>query len=279
MTAIIGMSFKEIYKKKAFTLGFILSLAYLMLYGVGLNLIYKNTPEDNLFYRAMMESQLISLGLYFAGFIVALLVVLSSSGSISSEIENGIMYSVASKPISRTSIILGKFVGIGGIMVVYASGLFAAVIVLNVALGGNLARGIGIINILEGLAYFDLIPIILLAVTMLGSAATSTIGAGIISIVLYGLASVGGMLEQFGIALKNESLANVGIISSLIMPSDAIHRKMTTSMFDMGNFNILGMSPIGGSVSEPSMWMVIYSILYVILIIWFAVGVFNRKDL
>lgn len=279
MTAIMGMSFKEIYKKKAFMLGFILSIAYLLLYGVGLNLIYKNTLSDNLIYRAMMESQLISMGLYFAGYLVALLVVLSSSGSISSEIENGIMYSVASKPISRTSIMMGKFAGIGGIMVVYASCLFAAVIGLNVVLGGNLARGIGIINILKGLAFFDLIPLMLLAVTMLGSAATSTIGAGIISIVLYGLASVGGMLEQFGIALKNQSLANIGIISSLIMPSDSIYRKMTTSMFDMGDFSILGMSPLGGSASEPSVWMVVYSVIYVIFIVWSAVWVFNRRDI
>ncbi len=282
MAAIIGMSFKEIYKKKAFVLGAILSLAYLFLYGTGLRLLFKDMTRTDLVSNAIMQSQLISVGLYFAGFIVSLLVILTSSGSISSEVDNGIMYSVASKPVSRTEIVMGKFIGIGCIMVIYASLLFLAVIGLNAAMGANLLRVLGIAKIFKGLALFDLIPVILLAFTMLGSVAVNTIGAGVISIILYGLASVGGMMEQIGASVGNASLVNIGIISGLIMPTDTIYRKMFSSMFKIESglgLDILDITPFGGSVLEPSVWMVVYTVIYVVFIMGCAVRTFNGKDI
>ncbi len=282
MAAIIGMSFKEIYKKKAFVLGAVLSLAYLFLYGTGLHLLFKDMTGSDLLSNAMMQSQLISVGLYFASFIVALLVILTSSGSISSEVDNGIMYSVASKPVSRTEIVMGKFIGIGCIMVLYASCMFLAVIGINAVMGSNLLRGIGITKILKGLALFDLIPVILLSFTILGSTALNTIGAGVVSIILYGLASVGGMMEQIGASVGNASLVNIGIISGLIMPTDTIYRKMFSSMLEIESglsLDILDISPFGGSVLEPSVWMVLYAALYAAAMLWCAIRVFNRKDI
>lgn len=279
MAAIMSISFKEIYQKKVFWLGLILSIGYLVLYGIGVHLIYKDIATVDLFYKGMIEAQIMSLGFYFAVFLIAFVVVLTASGSVSAEVENGIMYSIASKPISRNEIILGKFFGIGSIIVIYASFLYLAVLLINFAMGANLAAGLLLSNILKGLIYFDLVPVTLLAVTLLGSSATNTIGAGIISIILYGLASVGGMLEQFGVMLNNNHLVNVGIISSLIMPSDALYRKMTTSLFETEGINILSLSPIGGSVSEPSVWMIVYGIAYIIVVVSITLRVFNQKDL
>jgi len=279
MAAIMSISFKEIYQKKVFWLGLILSIGYLVLYGIGVHLIYEDIATTELFYKGMMEAQIMSLGFYFAVFLTAFVVVLTASGSVSAEAENGIMYSVASKPISRNEIILGKFFGIGSIIIVYASFLYLAVLLINLMMGANLAAGLSLSNILQGLIYFDLVPVTLLAVTLLGSSLTNTIGAGIISIILYGLASVGGMLEQFGVMLNNNHLVNVGIISSLIMPSDALYRKMTTSLFEQEGINILSISPFGGSASEPSVWMVAYGIAYIIVVLVITLRVFNQKDL
>jgi len=279
MAAIMSISFKEIYQKKVFWLGLILSIGYLVLYGIGVHLIYKDMATTELFYKGMIEAQIMSLGFYFAVFLTAFVVVLTASGSVSAEVENGIMYSVASKPISRNEIILGKFFGIGSIIIVYASFLYLAVLLINLMMGANLAAGLSLSNILKGLIYFDLVPVTLLAVTLLGSSLTNTIGAGIISIILYGLASVGGMLEQFGVMLNNNHLVNVGIISSLIMPSDALYRKMTTSLFEQEGINILSISPFGGSASEPSVWMVAYGIAYIIVVVVITLRVFNQKDL
>jgi len=279
MAAIMSISFKEIYQKKVFWLGLILSIGYLVLYGIGAHLIYKDIATVDLFYKGMIEAQIMSLGFYFAVFLTAFVVVLTASGSVSAEVENGIMYSIASKPLSRNEIILGKFFGIGSIIVIYASFLYLAVLLINFAMGANLAGGLSLSNILKGLIYFDLVPVTLLAVTLLGSSLTNTIGAGIISIILYGLASVGGMLEQFGVMLNNNHLVNVGIISSLIMPSDALYRKMTTSLFEQEGINILSISPFGGSASEPSVWMVSYGIAYIIVVLGITLRVFNQKDL
>jgi hypothetical protein len=37
---------------------------------------------------------------------------------------------------------------------------------------------------------------------------------------------VGGMMEQIGALIEYKALVNIGVISSLIMPTDAIYRKM-----------------------------------------------------
>ncbi|MGB9809017.1 MAG: ABC transporter permease, partial [Caldanaerobacter sp.] len=233
MTTIIKYTFKEMLKKRAFLLVFILSLLYLSIYAFGLSRIF-DRPSSSIF-DIIVESQILSAGLFFANFIVAFLVVLTSVNAISGEIESGTIYSILSKPIKRYELVLGKFIGLSTMIAIYSSIMFLSVVGLNIWFGSKISFGWD--NILKALFFFDLGPIVFLALIIASSSIFSTVNTGIIAIMAYGIALVGGVLEQIGYAIKQspagmlgsnsgEGLINAGILTSLILPTDVIYRKM-----------------------------------------------------
>lgn len=147
MITIIKYTFKEMLKKRAFLLVSLLSLLYLSIYTFGLSKIFER-PNDSI-YDIIFQSEILSAGLFFANFIVAFLVVLTSVNAISGEIENGTIYAVLSKPIKRYELVLGKFIGLGAMIVIYSSIMFLSVVGLNIFMGSKITFEAS--NILRGL--------------------------------------------------------------------------------------------------------------------------------
>ena len=95
---------------------------------------------------------------------------------------------------------------------------------------------------------------------------------------LYGLALVGGMVEQLGVLLDNQVMQNMGIISSLLLPSDALWR-MAAQRLDVQELAVLaGGGPFQG-FSQPSAIMLVWTLLYISFAVLLGVRVFGRKDL
>jgi hypothetical protein len=89
---------------------------------------------------------------------------------------------------------------------------------------------------------------------------------------------LGGLLELIGSLLNIQTLINVGVITSLILPSDVIWR--LTSGIIQPNSNLRFDSPIPIAVSSPpSNAMVVYAVAYVFAMLGGAVFVFSRRDL
>ncbi|MGB9678943.1 MAG: ABC transporter permease [Thermoanaerobacteraceae bacterium] len=280
MTTIIKYTFKEMLKKRAFLLVFILSLLYLSIYAFGLSKIFDH-PSSSIF-DIIVESQILSAGLFFANFIVAFLVVLASVNAISGEIESGTIYSILSKPIKRYELVLGKFIGLSTMIVIYSSIMFLSVVGLNIFMGSKITFEAS--NILRGLFFFDLGPIVFLALIIASSSIFSTVNTGIIAIMAYGIALVGGVLEQIGVAMqqsqiKGEGLINAGILTSLILPTDVIYRKMTAELLTQNSGISFMTQGLFGGMSQPSLYMFIYIFFYVVFLLYYGSKRFSQRDL
>lgn len=281
MFTIAKYSFKEMFNKKALILMLLLTAAYLLLYGFGVREVYMHNTSTKSFYFMAMASQIISLGLYFANFLIAFLVAVTAVGALAGDIESGAMQALLVKPIKRWEIVMGKFLGIGAMVSLYSAAFFTAIIALNKFFGA--AINLPLSNLLEGALLFILGPIILLSVVIWGSARLSTLNTGILVVMLYGFAMVGGMLEQIGSAMiaageKAQGLINAGIISSLVMPTDVIFRKMNSVLFTSGGLNFLSGGFLGTG-SEPSIWMMVYIAIYIAAALYMAVSCFSRRDI
>jgi ABC-type transport system involved in multi-copper enzyme maturation permease subunit len=283
---IIKYTFKEMLKKRAFLLVSLLSLLYLSIYAFGLSKIFER-PNDSI-YDIIFQSQILSAGLFFANFIVAFLVVLTSVNAISGEIESGTIYAVLSKPIKRYELVLGKFIGLGTMIVIYSSIMFLSVVGLNIFMGAKITFEAS--NILRGLFFFDLGPIVFLALIIASSSIFSTVNTGIIAIMAYGIALVGGVLEQIGTAMQQsqvgtfglksgESLINAGIITSLILPTDVIYRKMTAELLTQSSGISFMTQGLFGGMSQPSIYMFIYIFFYVVFLLYYGAKRFSQRDL
>ncbi|MDI6907689.1 MAG: hypothetical protein QMC81_09460, partial [Thermoanaerobacterales bacterium] len=75
----------------------------------------------------------------------------------------------------------------------------------------------------------------------------------------------------------------IGILTSLIMPVDALYRKVIYLL--LGSADVRNpfaaaaqMGPFGAQV-EPSVWMLVYTALYLVGALGAAAWVFTRRDI
>lgn len=287
MWTIVRLTFREMLNKKILYLGLIMTLIYLGFFGFGMYSMADGMKEAPSISRLGAAAAVMAAGIYVSGLLVSAVTIFSSVGSISSEIENGILQAVVAKPLRRSDVFLGKFFGLGLTTIGYSLLIFLAT-TLIVRHFFNLQSS----SYFTALLLFCLEPLILLVITMWGSTFMTTLGNGVTVFILYCLSVVGGMVEQIGGQLANvnamvggspidgSSLLTFGILSSLIMPTDSMYRLVNFTLLYKSSVPVeaLNFNPFS-TMSPPSIWAVVYTALYLLVFLYLGVRAFNRRDI
>lgn len=279
MFAIALLTWREVARRRLLAAAVLLSIIFLGLYGLGLYYANKeiatHTGQLASLEREIFIQQILSMGLYFGSFIVSFLAIFAAAGTISGEIEGGTIYALIARPIHRSEIIFGKLFGYSSLLVVYAAGFLFLISSLV-----YLVTGFRINGIIIALGLFCLQPLILLSVTTLGSVSLPSLANGIVMFMLYAIAVVGGMVEQIGWLARSVTMQKVGVISSLVLPIDAVYRKIVHILLSStgSSMAFAQMGPFG-CMSEPSVWMLFYTLIYIAVAIILAVYFFCKKDI
>ena len=130
---------------------------------------------------------------------------------------------------------------------------------------------------LMGALHVYLECLLLLTVTFACGTKFSTLTNGVIVLGLHGLAFVGGWIEQIGALTTSPRLVTVGIVASLLMPSEAIWRRASFEM-QSSLTRSLQFSPFS-SASAPSAAMVGYAAVYLLIAMGIALYNFRERDL
>jgi len=156
--------------------------------------------------------------------------------------------------------------------------LYLALMVSGVVVLGNALTDYDLPNVGRALPLIWLNGLLLLSVSLLGGTRLSTLANGVVVFAGYGVAVIGGWVEQIGAFLNSSMAVNVGIVSSLILPSEALWKRaayeMRSPVVDM-----LGFSPFTSGNSVPSGAMVGYAIAYAVVALLLALRSFSRRDL
>ncbi|WP_077212258.1 ABC transporter permease subunit [Bacillus dakarensis] len=289
MWTISKLTFKEIISKRIFLITIIMTLVFLALYGTAIYFAGKEGTQvgpngvqgtETILVQQFISSQLLGVGLYFSSFITALLAILSSVSAISGEVSSHQIDTWLMRPISRAQFVWGKFVGLALIMIAYAVVLFFSIILLHQGIGKEwMELDIQPMQMIKAVSVFVIQPFVLIAFGLLLSTRMTTLNAGIVSIVLYGAAFIGGFIEQFGALIEKAALVNIGVITSLIFPIDSMYRKMTMILFDsIDNPLSLAQGGMFTSVSNPSNVMVWYAVVYGIVVVFLSIYSFKKRD-
>lgn len=279
LAVIIRLTLHEARRRKLLWLGLGMGVLFLALFGTGFHFAYEDFrgsfPPDFPFARAeylLFNNMFLTAALYVVNFLVVMITALTAVGSVSSEIDSGTIHAIAAKPIYRWQIILGKWIGQAMLVALYTALLSGGVMAIVYLISGYVARhalGVMLILTLEGLA--------VLSVTLLGSASLSTLANGVMVFMLYGLAFVGGWVEQIGTMLESRTAVDLGILSSLLMPSEGLWR-YAVSLMQGGATDLTRMGPFM-VFSQPTPAFVIYAVLYTLGLLGAAVWAFARRDL
>jgi ABC-type transport system involved in multi-copper enzyme maturation permease subunit len=197
-----------------------------------------------------------------------------SADTLAGEIATGTVQALVTKPVRRAEIVLGKWLGFAGLLALYLGlmdGGLAAIVYLQ--------AGYVIPNLVEGVLLTYLETLVIMTLTLACSSTLSTLATGGVVFGLWGLAFIGGFVEQVGALLQNQAVVNIGIISSLILPTEALLRRALYIMSSPVTQS-LGISAGPAFVfSVPSTAMVVYGALYLVVVLAAAVRRFGGRDL
>lgn len=283
MLTIMKMTFLEMRKKKVLYITIVMSIAFLAMYAFAAKFVYNSFDNTEAMFRFTISSQFMSMGIYVVSLITAFLAIFSSVAAISTDVENGNYDAILSKPIARREVILGRFFGLLMVLIPYVTALYLSIIFINVIFAKGALINFSIKFVLQSMFVLYLLPVVLVSVGIFLSSCMSTVSSGVILVILYFFAVIGGLLEKMSGIMAEASaqnvMSNIGIVTSLIMPSDIIYRKATSILFTTKSGLNLQIEALIGSMSQPSSTMMVYVIIYILFMIFMAVKKFNKRDL
>jgi len=269
---LAGVTFREAARRKILWIAAIAGVLFLVLFWTGLHAMLKSTVHLPVISRREGISMMLMMALYAASMLTSMMAALTSCDTLSGEIASGTIHAIATKPVRRWCLVLGKWTGFAGMLTLYVLLLEGGCMALACFEGRYLLPHIAVVVSLLWLQ-----AALLLGVTMACSTTFSALTSGTITLGLYGLAFVGGWIEQFGALRHIKTCVNLGIISSLIMPSDALWRRAAFKI-QPPLLGAAGASPFASTL-VPSNAMVVYAVLYAALALGLAVILFERRDL
>ncbi len=277
---IARLTFLEAARRKILLAALLLGLLFLIIYGLGFHFLIveteKSVGNNNLLQLNEIRNFLLMAGMFVVNFLTSIMIVLTSVDTLSGEISSGTIQTLASKPIRRWEIVMGKWLGFAGMLTLYLLLMGGGVMVIVFLRTGYTAP-----HPLRALELIWLNALVLLSFSILGGTTLSTLANGVLVFGLYGIAFLGGWIEQIGSFLPNQAAShtavNIGIITSLIMPSEALWKRAAHEL-QSPLVAALGFSPFS-SAYYPSLLMVAYAVLYTVIALTLAVLLFNQRDL
>jgi len=272
---IVRLTFREAVRKKVLLAGLILGLVFLVIFAFGYRSVQREMTHNlgNVNRAAAGFTNFMTMaGLYVVNFLTLALAVLISVDTIAGEIASGTVHVLVSKPLRRWEVAIGKFAGFIGLFTLYLLLMAGGVLVV-----ARVCSGYAVPNVARGLALLWLNSLLVLTVSLAGGARLPTMANGVLVFGLYGIAFVGGWIEQIGSLIHKQTPIDIGIAASLIYPGEALWRR---AAFEMQSpmMRALGVSPFA-PLSAPNGIMVGYAVVYLAVAFLIAVRGFNRRDL
>ena len=275
------LTFREAVRRRIALTGLVLGILFLILFSIGLRMISteiarETTLEGGTAYQNVMRTEMsnffLMAGLYAVTFLSVAMGALLGADTLAGEINSGSIQTIVTKPVRRSDVVFGKWLGFAGLLGLYAILMSGGVVLLVFLQSDYIPR-----NILTGLSLIYLESLLVMTISLAGSSAMPALATGGMVFGLYGLAFLGGWIEQIGSLANNPAAVKIGIVTSLIVPTEALWRRAAYEM-QTPLASTLGMSPFG-AFSVPSLVMVMYAILYLVVVFAIAVSTFNHRDI
>jgi ABC-type transport system involved in multi-copper enzyme maturation permease subunit len=266
-----AVTFQEAARRKLLWTAVAAGAGFLTLFGIGMHFQVKDLASHGVppLIGHQVQVAMIQVGFYAVDLLAVVMTILTSVDTLSGEISSGTIQAIATKPISRWEILIGKWIGFAGMIAIYVSAMFGGVSAI-----GYFIASVRPHNAEIGALLVFLECLLLLTVTFACGTRFSTLANGVIVLGLHGLAFIGGWIEQIGALTTSPRLVTLGIVSSLIMPSESMWRRASFEM-QSSLARSIQFSPFS-SASAPSAAMVGYAVVY--LLIAFSVALYNFQE-
>ena len=270
---IAQLTLAEARRRRILAAALVFGAAFVLLFALGFHFVARDIrAHGSPAQQRFMLSFVVMAALYAANFLIVMTSVLITVDTLAGEIGSGVIETLCTKPVPRWSVALGKWLGCLAILTLYASLLCGGVLLVARVVGDytppNAARALPLL-LLEGA--------LLLTLALLGGTRLTTLANGVAVFGLYGLAFIGGWLEQAGTLAGNATARYIGIGASLLVPSESLWQ-LAAHQMQPPIVRDLALGPFSPS-SVPSPLMVAWAAGYLLAALGLALRLFRTRDL
>jgi Cu-processing system permease protein len=276
--AIAALGFQEALRRRVFQIVALLTVVYLVLYGLGTWQAFKEARGEmkGIDAHIVVGATLLGLNMFGTLFLGAILAVFLTLGTVRGDAERGLLQPLLVRPVPRWTLLLARFVSAALVCAVYVIVVFLLAACITWKLGGWWPDRV----IVPALDLAGAVAI-LCALSLAGSVFLPATANGIAVFMLFGAGLLAVLLGQIGEAIHSHALTNVGTIASWVLPFEALYQSalstLTADTVGATRFAI-NLGPFGSAESfGPFLWP--WAVLYVVLVGMVAVRALSRRDL
>lgn len=218
------------------------------------------------------------LFMFMFSFIVALSASAIASPAVSSEVDSGVLASVVTRPLRRSDVLLGKWLGLAAIL----AGYTAFVCGLQVAVVAVVSGYVPPDPVAAG-AFLFAEGAVLLTLVLLLSTRLSALAAGVVGVALFGMAWLAGVVGTLGDSLHIPAMRTASDVSQYVLPTDGLWHGaiyyLEPSAYLMSKLTQGGEQEPFFSPSAPAWPYLTWAGIWLVLILALGVVSFQRREL
>jgi ABC-type transport system involved in multi-copper enzyme maturation permease subunit len=264
----------EARRRRIVLAGIVCALGFLGVFTAAVVFAYREMASDgnvSFVERQGTLTVIMLVGFMAANFLSVIFAILLPIDTLSGEIDSGVIQTLASKPIDRAQIVIGKWAGHLLLAVAYLLLLSGGILVVIRLVGGLTPTGVP-----RALPLLVLEITLSLTIAVAGGARFSTVTNAIAAVGFYGVAFIGGFVEQIGAFVGVTSMRTIGVLVSLLSPADSMWRLAAHHM-EPEIVRSTGALALGASV--PSPLMVWWAVGFTVLTLLYAIRAFRQRAL
>ncbi len=169
--------------------------------------------------QQMTLSQLLIMAAFMFSFVLTMTAAFAAAPAVGPEIESGLLLAMLARPIRRTEVLLGRWLGLAAVVCLYA--LAAGYLELAAA---ALLTGYLPVDPLAAPVWLALESLVLLTLALVIGSRITPVAAGSVAVVGFGLAWMAGIAGGIGDLLSIDALRTAGTAGRLLLPTDVFWR-------------------------------------------------------
>jgi ABC-type transport system involved in multi-copper enzyme maturation permease subunit len=217
---IARLTVLEMLRRRLFLvlLGLTLLVVLFTSWGFGQITNTASRPLTRVEQVAIVSQLLILVGFMFS-FTLAFSAVFAGAPALSGDVESGTALAVLARPISRAEFVLGKWLGVVITILVYALPTTAFQLFM-------VDRVVQYVppHPLEFVAFISLEAVVVLTLALALSTRFAGMVGGVVALIFWGVAWIGGIVGGVGAVLENATATHVGTATRLLLPTDGMWR-------------------------------------------------------
>ncbi|MCW2924485.1 MAG: transporter permease subunit [Thermoleophilia bacterium] len=246
---------RDAVRRRLFAVLAVLSVIFVALYATGLTFVWHEaqqralgTNDVGIDERIVIASTFTGLALFAIHFLGAVVGAFLVIGTVRGDAELGVLQALLVRPLGRTTYLLGRFAAAAVVAAAYVALMVLACFVVSRVVTGWWPDSPWL-----AIARMSLASVGLVAVGLLGSVLMASAANGVTTFMVFGLALLGGLLDQLGEGISSPATRHVGQWVLRVFPFEAMYQwaldALTNETVGMERL-VVTLGPFGGARSH-----------------------------